>query len=897
MPYTEPRLQIFQDFEPALAAGAAPLFATIVGPNYYLHRFSVEDEQARMGDYDATVASADYLWPDHVPGAVIDQATARLFVQNAVLRYYQSFASAEVPTDDANKIFSSVIFKSNEYADRTASAFGDRDVQIGDIAILRWIDPGSSLAQVFETVVAGFEADVVPGTTDPEPFRASGTGDTTAGSTELSDPPDKFGTSYDVSAYDALAQGFPLDTYTVRVDQVGIAGTGGLGGTILTFTSVGGDTSTIELDDSLLIATTYYIPMGVRGAVLELTPGAGSVFVGEQWSVAISQSYTEADVADDAEFDVTGPYTGEKNTQYQISIVQGGLVGTDDLLVNYTTNNGADIDGQITVPASDFSGSPVDYALGTLGMVVTFVPAIQWNAGDLVLVDVEAEQEGAIHTLLFKDPIPVVTGIEMDMDLHVVKDVEFPESRYTLTADTITVEGNAFVIDDILGTVEPFAIIRGPLFADYRELNIENCNRVLSISSLTSIDDELGPAVELNPLGLAVDLARRNSGSVDVLYVALCEDSVTGYEEALEVLTENDFAYGLVPLSDDSVVKGMFRDHVLERSNENNNQWRKAWFGNTTSDIKAIETEAPSGGDLMATVEEFGTGLYRRVESLGALFATTGVEAGDTLRINYSLDTEGNDTYDEYIIDRVESEDSLILVSSLPGPITVAVKIEVHRDLNKNEFAEELSLYPATYDTRRINSVYIDGHEDELGNPRPLYYAAAALAGERSGVAPHAPLSQVELEGIYIDQQKKFSRDQLNVIAGGGNWIVVKDFTGRIFTRHQLTTDMSDLNRQEDSITSNLDHISRDFLANTKDLFGQGNVSPAMVELIRQRVNSLIDKISNRPYPAKIGPQMLDAEILKLEIDPLLRDTINVEIDPDLPVPLNNLIIRFKVSN
>jgi hypothetical protein len=852
-----------------------------------------------MGDYDTTIASADFLWPDHVPGAVIDLATALIYAENALLRYYQSFASAEVPTDNANKIFSSVIFKSNAYAERTASAFGDRDVQIGDVAIFNWIDPISSLGVIFETIVAGFEADTIAGTTDPEPFRAAGVGDVTAGATESTSPPDGLTTSYDVTAYDALAQGFPLDTYTVRITQVGTGGVGGLDGTALDITSAGGDASSIELDATILVGSEYFVPLGTRGAILKLEPsGSGDFFIGEQWDVVVSQAYTEADVTDDSEFDVTGPYTGSKNTQYQISIVQGGKIGTDDLLVNFSTNNGVDVDGQLTIPALDFAAATsVSYTLGTLGMTITFFKPFQWNAGDLILVDVEAATDGAIHTLLFKDPIPVDAGIEMDLDLHVIKTVEFPESRYTLTADTITVEGNAYVVDDILGTVEPFAVIRGTLYADYRELNIENCNRVLSISALTEIDDVLGPAVELNPLGLGVDLARRNSGSVDVLYVALCEDSAAGYDEALEILTENDFAYGLVPLTDDESVKANFRDHVLERSNENNNQWRKAWFGNTTSDVKAIETEATSGGDLMATVEEFGTGLYRRVLSPGALFATTGVEGGDTLRINFALDSEGETVYDEYIIDRVESEDSLILVSSLPGPITVSVKIEVHRTLNKDEFAAELALYPDNFDTRRVNSVYIDGHQDELGNSRPLYYAAAALSGERSGVAPHAPLSQVDLEGIYIDQQKKFSRDQLNVIAGGGNWIVTKDFSGRIFTRHQLTTDMQDLNRQEDSITTNLDHISRDFLANTQDLYGQGNVSPAMVELIRQRVNSLIDKISNRPYPAKIGPQMLDAEILLLEIDPVFKDTINVEIDPDLPVPLNNLIIRFKISS
>ena len=55
MPYREPKLQIFQDFEAALNTGAEPLFACLVGPNFELHRYSVEDEKAQIADYDRTV--------------------------------------------------------------------------------------------------------------------------------------------------------------------------------------------------------------------------------------------------------------------------------------------------------------------------------------------------------------------------------------------------------------------------------------------------------------------------------------------------------------------------------------------------------------------------------------------------------------------------------------------------------------------------------------------------------------------------------------------------------------------------------------------------------------------------------------------------------------------------
>jgi len=165
-------------------------------------------------------------------------------------------------------------------------------------------------------------------------------------------------------------------------------------------------------------------------------------------------------------------------------------------------------------------------------------------------------------------------------------------------------------------------------------------------------------------------------------------------------------------------------------------------------------------------------------------------------------------------------------------------------------------------------------------------------------MAPHAPMSNVNVAGILLDPLLGFSRNNLNTIASGGVWIVVKDFEANVFTRHQVSTltNPDDLDQREQSVTTNLDDISRTFFQNTKDLYGQGNVSPAMLELIAQRVDSLISQISNRAYAAKIGPQMLDAEVLDLSVDPVFRDTINVIIDPDLPVPLNVLNIRFTIN-
>jgi hypothetical protein len=903
MAYREPQLQIFQDFEDALAAGAAPLHAIYIGPKYGLHRYSVEAEKAEVGEYDHTVPSTEFSWPDHEAGGVIDLNTAKLILEDGLMRYLTTTGDFNTTVDNNNKVRDpSRIFKTNDFADAD-SAFGEREVQVGDAAVVRWINPSTLLLETLETEIIGFEADVVPGTTDPVNVRVVGFGSTVAGATETTSPPTQFTTSYVFASYDGLADGFPADTYTIKVVAKGTAGVGGLDGTKLRVTSAGGDNNTTDLElgvDVLFAGGDYDVPLGARGAVLKLIDaGAGTFNVGDEWKVLISQTYTEVDVTDVLQFDTTGPYTGTRNTQYRLTVLTGGTIATDDLIIKVSTNNGADATTQFSVPAADFPG-PVTYPVGTKGMTVTFFDATEFNTGDVIAFDVEGESEGEIHTLILRDIVSAITSVALDVDLLIKQTIDFPLDSYEIAQDLITVSGSAELIADLLdkGVDESFPIHGGTLFADYRELLTAVANKLYSEDTLTNAVNTAGPASPLNPIGLAVDLGLKNSGSIKVFWIPVKTDDVAGYTDALDLSTENDEAYSIVVLTNDDDVRQLVKGHILERSNENNNQWRIAWFGNNTPSVIPVYTES-DGDDIEATVEEFGLDLFRKVVSVGAQFESNGVQAGDKLRINFVTDDEDNVTYDEFTIDRVEDEDTIILLDSLDAEITVAVKIEIWRALAKDQYADALGDFAASYNNRRIYAVFADGLVQSDNTPLDLFYLAAALAGQRSGVAPHAPLSQVDVGGIFMDPQFAFSRSQLNTIASGGVWIVVKDpVTGRIFTRHQVSTliDPDDLLEREQSVTTNVDHISRDFLANTKDLFGQGNVSPEMVALIRQRVNSLIEKISNRPYPAKIGPQMIGAEIITLQVDEVLRDTILVEIDPELPVPLNSLIIRFKIN-
>ena len=138
-------------------------------------------------------------------------------------------------------------------------------------------------------------------------------------------------------------------------------------------------------------------------------------------------------------------------------------------------------------------------------------------------------------------------------------------------------------------------------------------------------------------------------------------------------------------------------------------------------------------------------------------------------------------------------------------------------------------------------------------------------------------------------------QDIVNLMAAAGTWLVVKDIEANIVTRHQLTTDMSQLSTQEESISTNLDHICRDFKNAVKDLYGRGNATQAMLELIRSRIYSQKSSIQSRSYPDTLGSQITDLTITKLYIDTVLKDHIYCELDTELPYPLNNLTLKFRL--
>lgn len=96
--------------------------------------------------------------------------------------------------------------------------------------------------------------------------------------------------------------------------------------------------------------------------------------------------------------------------------------------------------------------------------------------------------------------------------------------------------------------------------------------------------------------------------------------------------------------------------------------------------------------------------------------------------------------------------------------------------------------------------------------PVPGYFLGAAAAGRVSSKAPAAPLTNASLGGPFSGTKFSndyFNQDQLNTIAGGGNWVVEEKGFGTLVTRHQLSTAASTIQTRELSITTQIDYAAK----------------------------------------------------------------------------------------
>jgi hypothetical protein len=936
--YVKPQVLVFQEFRIVPTEITEPLRAHVSGPHAILHRYSDSDEKklCKLGLYDR-LNDTFYSWPDRMAGSRVDDSYVKVFIDDAELLYYEHTIGQIETTITAvsgktNWIESSDLsFKSNGAAYPRSAVFNDRDVQLGDRVHLRAVDVEDDCTEyTLDTYVTGFASELVPA--EVEAARTEDNNQATVTNTgsyvKVGGPDNCVDISAaDYSDYDGLVDGDVEEEYTIEVVKSSIAG---CTAARLRVTSASGNDDVAEVTPE-----DWGVPteIGTRGLTVtfDYDPGAGcstsaeedgvdpDIFVtGQKWRVTVSQAYTAVNATSG------GDYDGEKNDIYVVECTKGG-VWADLPEVMVRTVKGLDFSGPTEVTDDN-----VFVSIGTHGVEIKFHGASVGNSvpglrkGDKWYITVVSSKAGPVRKLILRDDIPqqIASAEDMDLRLYIVDNIQVSKNRvgYAPTTNWETEATQINVKEGIIayhpewtdsGVEQPLEVRGGMVYVEYREWLSELADEVNAISDVADIGVIKGQLHPDNPLKWGVYKALANSNGTAVKYTAVAEHTdLDSWVEVLERIKGRDDLYNLVPMTFDVRVHNLYAAHIDAESNEYANNWKSGFFALAAEPVKKIVGEGATIGGVSGNVVEdpvlatladdpdATNTQYTRltVTSGNGYFIANEVQAGDIVRYNYTVDGFGEEQYEEYVVDQVVSENTLLLYTGADNAVTEPQRVEVYHNLNRNEVAEDIATRAGAFSDRRVCAVWPD-QVGEAGTLQPGYYLAAALAGLASGVVPHQPLTNVEVAGFddFTRSYKYFNETQLNRMAEAGVWIVTEDKDGTPHTRHALTTDNLDLNRREEMIRRNVDSMSYLFLRRLRPYIGRTNATPRMVTLLGTEVTKLIDFFKNNGNTAELGGQLIDGTVRTLRIHPLLRDRIEIVLDLTVPAPLNNIELHLVV--
>jgi len=942
--YVLPQVQVFQEFQAAATANATTLNAHISGPHAYLLRYAEENERSKglLGYYD-TVLDTNYAWPTLPAGAIVDQGYVKVYIKDALLKYYEdglSSGSVITKVDGfSNRIISDTkSFASNGTAYPRSADFYDRNVKVGDVVKVRGISGGQSVTlwTYVKKLIPSVVASSV-GTVEVDASNAPWQNEA-ASIVKISGPDNCVYPVVATHNYEGRASGDVNETYDILV-------TGG---------SINGDLTTAKLrvisgsgrDDVAEVtpaAVGQGTAIGTRGfrvefynsaaggcsasATADVVP-ADDLVIGQRWRASVSDYIAAVTVTSG------GTYAASKDTTYIITVTRGGKA-SDPLppQISVTTNDGSDVSGPTTVLVRWVSNTTVN--IGTKGVTLTFGQSRGLVKGDRYYISCTGEAAGAYKTIELGhsldsgiaagDPVEVTLYIRKPV-LNVTKNrIGFaPLINWDTSETELSVYSGMIAYDSTWtdsGVELPLDVVSesskgyGAVYVEYRAWVQTLTNEVNFIDNVGDLDTAIaGPLDPDNPLKWGVFKALENSNGTAVGYTAVSNpDDTTTWADVLEALLGRNDVYGLVPLTRNRTVLDLYAAHVTAASSPQQNLWRVLWVnlagipeipvvsaGSTVANHLAATTS--DGEECLATITDDPdtTGSqFTIVNNTNANgdFVTNGVRIGDIVRAVYAGDGFGAVTYNEYVIAEVVSEDQLRLVSGPAAPVNSAAKIEIWRSLSAAAEAAEIALEAGSWGSRRIRAVWPDTIESS-GTVMEGYFLAASLAALSSGLLPQQPLTRVEITGYSRVNRTtvKFNRSQLDALAAAGVYIVTQNPDGAIFTRQAVTTgDYADINQREESVTRNIDSISyllRDLL---DPFIGIYTVNFSVISKIDYFVNIALREMSQLAGNTTSGPQLLNYNSLVVAPDPLLRDKINVTVNVIVPYALNSIAVTLVV--
>jgi hypothetical protein len=453
----------------------------------------------------------------------------------------------------------------------------------------------------------------------------------------------------------------------------------------------------------------------------------------------------------------------------------------------------------------------------------------------------------------------------------------------------------------------------GTVLISWDGVRIDNVDKLVTVQTTADVLAKLGAPVPENPLAFAAFWAVQNTDTT-VFATAVAADSILNWSQALDFL-ETEEVYSLVPLTQDLATQQLFDSHVTSQSALDGKHERKV-FINRELFVFATRTTEPSP-DVGATITDSTSPTLDTFEDIGADFVTDGVVTGDEIAFSF-VDGDGVTQTEKTRASTRDSATALTLLNGLTAAFIIGWNAAVAPNrnyiitsppLDKFDQAENIADFSRGFANRRVTNVwpdlveftYTDDSEktdfktqDELDGVTTLqtgnvtrvvdgFYLAAAIGGQVAGEESEQPFTNLNIVGPVglRNSNKYFTETQLDIIATGGTYIVIQEIdNGPTFSRHQLSTDISLIEKRELSVTKNVDFISKFMRNQLRPYIGKFNITDIYLEQLRSVVSAILASL-------KSDGKIITGTIVTLEQSTTQSDTVLLEIDILVPFPAN----------
>jgi hypothetical protein len=447
---------------------------------------------------------------------------------------------------------------------------------------------------------------------------------------------------------------------------------------------------------------------------------------------------------------------------------------------------------------------------------------------------------------------------------------------------------------------------------------------VLRISDADTLSSVLDPLTEDNPLGLAMFLCMLNAPNLEIKGLGVDEvtagapfGSAAAYTRAAALL-ESEELYAIAPLSQETIVHDLFDNHVLAMSaaeqggerivfqnkvmpiEKNATVALSGTQANSTVTINQLLLDAnPSAGLVAAGVNpaqpfQVSDGVYIEfTDNSGNLWRyNVSSVSGSLVNLNTTFTATQNVdafystvTMNLTVINAAYSLKvrgaTLTIPGSNPSRLDYSLVASTVADANaaiKNRRA--FSVFPDTV------VVPVNGIDKEL----PGFYGCAAIAGMCAALQPQQGFTNYPIAGLNgVKGTEKFSKKQLNVMAGGGTYILIQDtIGGPVVSRHQLSTDLTAIETRELSITKVVDYVAKFLRTGVRRYIGTFVINKDLLDSLSTTVHGLLHFLEDRGV---LNGSNIN-QILQATDQP---DTVLIDITLDVPYPCNYIRLTLVI--